>query len=568
MSAFLKNGKLLSMNFLIEMFSCILHINNLAFIRDLSILAFEEYFEIKYTFLSWMSLSYSIFQILGFLLMNKFGKSKFTVFSISTLTMIILSIIFTNLEILHNKFTCQIFACLIGALSTYSFLITNHTTLHMANKMGINQSELLSVVILLSSGITFLINHITYFSFKAGLICICCNWIMSFILAITSLFNDCDKLKISTNQQEKDAQAWTNILSTCKNKYLSYFNLLLCYICSTVGLHYIVFGLPQDPSKILDPSLYQNPIFFASFFKLGMCLAYINVLISKYFCKPRARIDSVIDCAKVFLTLLFTYFICYKYQFLNTWITCTLFTLLSFYGSTIHMFMFDIIKYEFANSNTLLLTTLFNMTCTLGMSMLSNIEPMNLISIANTATCITLSALVYLRSMSFEKNIYNNAIKVNFIKQDVKAITPNKNTCMASGFDVFSCENKILKSKTVDIIDTGLIIDAPMCEGKDGYMESFEIQVRSRSGLALKGIFVLNSPGTIDFDYTGRINIILANFSNEDFVITQGMKIAQIVFSKIHTNITLNEVSSYNELTFFDVKNTLRGTKGFGSSGE
>ena len=83
--------------------------------------------------------------------------------------------------------------------------------------------------------------------------------------------------------------------------------------------------------------------------------------------------------------------------------------------------------------------------------------------------------------------------------------------------------------------------------------------MRPRSGLALRnGISVLNSPGTIDSDYRGEIAVILINHSNEDFVIKDGDRIAQIVLTKFET-IEWSEVNSINS--------TDRGSGGFGSTG-
>ena len=89
--------------------------------------------------------------------------------------------------------------------------------------------------------------------------------------------------------------------------------------------------------------------------------------------------------------------------------------------------------------------------------------------------------------------------------------------------------------------------------------EGYELQIRSRSGLALKsGIFCLNSPGTIDADYRGNIGVILANFSDTPFMINPGDRIAQAVLNKIE-KIEWKEVTTLNE--------TERGTGGFGHSG-
>lgn len=89
--------------------------------------------------------------------------------------------------------------------------------------------------------------------------------------------------------------------------------------------------------------------------------------------------------------------------------------------------------------------------------------------------------------------------------------------------------------------------------------DGFEAQVRPRSGLAWKnGVTVLNSPGTIDADYRGEVKVILINHGDEEFLITRGMRIAQMVVAPV-TQITWNQCSSLDE--------TARGTGGFGSTG-
>ncbi len=108
----------------------------------------------------------------------------------------------------------------------------------------------------------------------------------------------------------------------------------------------------------------------------------------------------------------------------------------------------------------------------------------------------------------------------------------------------------ILKPLGRTLVKTGIFIEIP---------EGYEAQVRPRSGLALKkGITVLNSPGTIDADYRGEIGVILINLSNEDFVIENGERIAQLVFSSVEQAQWL-EVETLTE--------THRGEGGFGSTG-
>lgn len=100
------------------------------------------------------------------------------------------------------------------------------------------------------------------------------------------------------------------------------------------------------------------------------------------------------------------------------------------------------------------------------------------------------------------------------------------------------------------LIPTGLRIALP---------EGYEAQVRPRSGLALKkGITVLNTPGTVDADYRGEVGVILINLSQEDFVVEDGERIAQMVIAR-HEQAELAEVSVLSE--------TERGAGGFGHSG-
>ncbi len=100
------------------------------------------------------------------------------------------------------------------------------------------------------------------------------------------------------------------------------------------------------------------------------------------------------------------------------------------------------------------------------------------------------------------------------------------------------------------IVKTGLFIELP---------KGFEAQVRPRSGLAAKkGITVLNAPGTIDADYRGEIGVILVNLSNEDYIVEDGERIAQLVIAK-------HERADW-ELTE-ELTETERGSGGFGSTG-
>jgi len=139
-------------------------------------------------------------------------------------------------------------------------------------------------------------------------------------------------------------------------------------------------------------------------------------------------------------------------------------------------------------------------------------------------------------------------LKVKRIRKDVTL--PEYKTEGASGFDLSSSINFLLKAGEFAVIPTGLIIEVP---------PGYEAQVRSRSGLAANnGIGVLNSPGTIDSDYRGEIKIVLFNFSDRDFNIRKGDRIAQMVVSKIE-RVKIIQVE--------DISGSERGTQGFGSTG-
>ncbi len=133
-----------------------------------------------------------------------------------------------------------------------------------------------------------------------------------------------------------------------------------------------------------------------------------------------------------------------------------------------------------------------------------------------------------------------------------KHATPNYETEGAAGMDLRANIEEAITLKPLEraIVKTGLFIALPV---------GFEAQVRPRSGLAAKkGITVLNSPGTVDADYRGEIGVILVNLSNEDFVINDGERIAQLIIAK-HERANWKEVDVLSE--------TERGSGGFGSTG-
>lgn len=131
---------------------------------------------------------------------------------------------------------------------------------------------------------------------------------------------------------------------------------------------------------------------------------------------------------------------------------------------------------------------------------------------------------------------------------------PKYETEGAAGLDLFAAtkENKkiLIAPNSAEMIPTGIAIAVP---------SGYEAQIRPRSGLAAKnGITVLNSPGTIDSDYRGEILVMLINHSKKDFEVVRGMRIAQMVMSKIE---------QFNLISVDELNTTDRGKDGFGSTG-
>ena len=145
----------------------------------------------------------------------------------------------------------------------------------------------------------------------------------------------------------------------------------------------------------------------------------------------------------------------------------------------------------------------------------------------------------------------NLKIKIKSINNDISI--PSYETSSSAGLDLraYLPEGSInLSPKETKLIGTGLYFEIP---------EGFEVQIRPRSGLALRNrVSVLNSPGTIDADYRGEIKILLINHGSEPFIVEHEMRIAQMV------------VARYERIEFEVVKSlsdSKRGSGGFGSTG-
>lgn len=143
-------------------------------------------------------------------------------------------------------------------------------------------------------------------------------------------------------------------------------------------------------------------------------------------------------------------------------------------------------------------------------------------------------------------------LKIKKLENSQGLALPKYETNGSAGMDLIASidEDIIIKSGEIKLIKTGIAI---------ALEKGFEAQIRPRSGLALKnGITVLNTPGTIDSDYRGEICVILINHSKLDFVVSRGMRIAQMIIAK-YAQAEIVEVENLDE--------TIRGTSGFGSTG-
>jgi len=131
---------------------------------------------------------------------------------------------------------------------------------------------------------------------------------------------------------------------------------------------------------------------------------------------------------------------------------------------------------------------------------------------------------------------------------------PSYESAGAAGMDLYAAlpdaEPMVLKPGQRDLVPTGISM---------ALQQGFEAQIRPRSGLAVKhGLTCLNTPGTIDSDYRGEIKVILINLGQEDFTISRGERIAQMVIAPV-VQATWHEVD--------ELPQTGRGTGGFGSTG-
>jgi dUTP pyrophosphatase len=185
-------------------------------------------------------------------------------------------------------------------------------------------------------------------------------------------------------------------------------------------------------------------------------------------------------------------------------------------------------------------------------------EIMNLLDSFDEDEEIDLSELSSFLGIDFnelQNDIFKDSVllSLNFSKSNEDAIDPQYAYPTDSGFDLYSTKEVWIDSFGRELIPTGIHIDVP---------ENYEIQVRSKSGLALKqGLMVLNSPGTIDQGYTGEIQVILFNTSKEKVKIEKGQKVAQAVLCPVVAGKWIKLIPLEN------IEDKDRNNNGFGSTG-
>jgi len=134
---------------------------------------------------------------------------------------------------------------------------------------------------------------------------------------------------------------------------------------------------------------------------------------------------------------------------------------------------------------------------------------------------------------------------------DEKAKVPTKGSPHSAAHDLYSCEQVSIPPHSRKLVNTGIIIQV---DKEDSY-----IRVAPRSGLSVKGIDI--GAGVVDYDYRGRVKVLMINHTSEDYTVDIGDRIAQLIVERIYTDEFVD--SAIDEMT-----DTQRGVGGFGSTGK
>ena len=160
---------------------------------------------------------------------------------------------------------------------------------------------------------------------------------------------------------------------------------------------------------------------------------------------------------------------------------------------------------------------------------------------------------VDIKQLDKDMKEYKPKLDLVYKKLTPEAITPKYNYESDSGFDLYATEDVVVSGLGRCLVPTWLSFDIG---------EMHEIQVRSKSGLAInEGLFVLNSPGTVDSGYNGEIKVIIFNTNQHEYTIKKGTKIAQAVLCPVASGMWVDLVETNK------INDKERGSNGFGSTG-
>ena len=148
------------------------------------------------------------------------------------------------------------------------------------------------------------------------------------------------------------------------------------------------------------------------------------------------------------------------------------------------------------------------------------------------------------------RDLERGVVAVKFRRLCPEAVVPKYETAGAAGMDLVAKRAYEIPPGKSLVVGTGIAIELP---------PGYEAQVRSRSGLSLKGLVVANSPGTVDYDYRGEVGVILQNNREDTYFVERGDRVAQLVLARL-VRADLVEVDQ--------LANTERGAGGLGSTGK
>lgn len=491
---------------------------------------------------------YVIGQILISYLLKYYHHTLISICSMSTSIILLIVLLMTPLNSISNL----IFSFLLGLSISHVFTILcniSEVETDLSLKMSISGSLILSYLL------SCLFNILSLFVSTLYV-----YWFTIFI-SILLLF----KLGIDMNKtytQNKRSDSEIKHFSTNKtNIYLVLFFIIISMFCAS----YMVFGLVPGDSIYLSTNYLQGFSINSMnlFIKLGFVIAFILCILLNNLLSESIMIFSmtlytccylIISSKSVCLSLIL-YFGSYIKIFY-----ASIFVLIGI-SNIYHVVFFDLISSHVDNNKLSFILSFTNILQVSGYTMLNfifrSLPFFAKINVNELLLTIGMYGSVLLLSTCILNVIFKNllsAIVIGILKNNEQARVPDRSTNFSSGFDLYSVENVLLESNKIYKVRTGIIIDIPLSCNLD-------VQVRSRSGLSLQGIIVVNSPGTIDSDYTGESCVLLCNLSDVPFNICVGDRIAQLVFIQLQ-DIVFKNITTISDI---DIKTKSR-IGGFGST--